>query len=360
MNQHIQQHGAVLALADQGHFWVNVERRSHEGASVACGQMFVQYQIPAQQRHPHPVVMVHGGGGQGLDYLGTPDGRPGWATWFLRQGYAVYVVDRPGHGRSPLHPDVMGAMTPMPSYEMIAALFTAPAPGAWPQAAKASQWPGSGKPGDPALDQLMAGMGPMLADLKQSQSLMQSAGAALLDRIGPAILLTHSMGGPFGWLVADVRPELVKAIVAVEPLGPVFEEFAPGIGYLEWGLTAVPMQFDPPAAHPGELRTERGAAPGAGRAACLVQAEPARRLRNLQGLPILVVSAEASLFAPFNHGAADFLRQAGAAAEHLPLEQIGIHGNGHMMMAEKNSDQIAQAIVDWLERHESGASTSGA
>ncbi|WP_075790904.1 alpha/beta hydrolase [Massilia putida] len=352
MNQHKEQEVQALTLAEQGHFWVNIERRALDGASVACGQMFVQYQIPAQQRHPHPIVMVHGGGGQGLDYLGTPDGRPGWATWFLRQGYAVYVVDRPGHGRSPLHPDAMGAMTPLPSYEMISALFTAPAPAAWPQAAQASQWPGSGVPGDPALDQLMAGMGPMLADLKLSQSLMQSAGAALLDRIGPAILLTHSMGGPFGWLVADVRPELVKAIVAVEPLGPVFDEFAPGIGRLEWGLTAVPMQFDPPAVHPSELRTERRTAPGPGQVDCLLQAEPARLLPNLKDLPILVVTAEASLFAPFNHGAADFLLQAGAAAEHLRLEQVGIYGNGHMMMAEKNSDQIAQEIGRWLERCE--------
>ena len=56
---------------------------------------------------PYPIVLIHGGGGQGTDWLGTPDGRPGWATFLVQEGYAVYVVDRPGHGRSPYHPDVL-------------------------------------------------------------------------------------------------------------------------------------------------------------------------------------------------------------------------------------------------------------
>jgi pimeloyl-ACP methyl ester carboxylesterase len=57
---------------------------------------------------------------------------------------------------------------------------------------------------------------------------MQSNGnvpAALLDRIGPAIILTHSQSGPFGWLIADARPKLVKAVVAVEPAGPAVPKY---------------------------------------------------------------------------------------------------------------------------------------
>ena len=42
-------------------------------------------------------------------YLTTPDGRAGWATLFVEQGRLVYVVDRPGHGRSPVIAEVMGA-----------------------------------------------------------------------------------------------------------------------------------------------------------------------------------------------------------------------------------------------------------
>lgn len=89
-----------LVIAEQGHFFSGVRR--HSGAfGTAVSGMHVEYQIPAHQRHPYPLVMVHGGGGQGLDYLAAPDGRPGWATLFLAAGHAVYVADRPGMGRSP-------------------------------------------------------------------------------------------------------------------------------------------------------------------------------------------------------------------------------------------------------------------
>lgn len=96
--------GSPVTISEQGAFWVGVGRRPTEAGTAAEAAMYVQYQIPADLRYPLPVVMVHGGGGQGTDYLSTPDGRPGWATRFLQAGYAVYVVDRPGHGRSPYHP----------------------------------------------------------------------------------------------------------------------------------------------------------------------------------------------------------------------------------------------------------------
>lgn len=345
-------HPTPITIADQGCFWIGGERVGTPHGTLAAGQMFVQYQIPAVQKHDYPVVLVHGGGGQGTDYLETPDGRPGWATWFLRHGYAVYVVDRPGHGRSPFHPDALGPLGPSMPYEMISALFTAPPAekSHWPQAGLHTQWPGSGTPGDPALDQFMASLGPLIPDLVKTHEHMLRCGCALLDRIGPAILVTHSMGGPFGWIVADARPELVKAIVAVEPVGPVFESPMPGMPSLDWGLTAIPLHFDPPAQNASELRTERRAAPGPGLMDCQVQAEPARKLPRLAGIPVAVVVGEASFMAPFEHGAADFLVQAGVPAELLRLEQHGIHGNGHMTMSERNSDEVAAFIADWLQR----------
>jgi hypothetical protein len=72
-----------LVLSGQGGFWVGTGRRQAEAGTVPEAAMYVQYQIPADLRHPLPVVMVHGGGGQGTDFLSTPDGRPGWATRFL-------------------------------------------------------------------------------------------------------------------------------------------------------------------------------------------------------------------------------------------------------------------------------------
>src|SRR5262249_58779762 len=83
-----------------------------------------------------------------------------------------------------------------------------------------AQWPGEGKPGDPAFDQFYASQFPSLTSFAKQQELNRDALVALLDKIGPAILLTHSQSGAFNWPVADARPNLLKALVAVEPRGP--------------------------------------------------------------------------------------------------------------------------------------------
>ena len=104
---------APLDLAEWSYFWIGVEQ-AHlaRGTSTNGKQMYVEYWIPARVTRPFPIVLVHGGGGQGLDWMGTPDGHPGWVTYLLQEGYKVYVVDRPGHGRSPWHPDLHGPFPP--------------------------------------------------------------------------------------------------------------------------------------------------------------------------------------------------------------------------------------------------------
>jgi pimeloyl-ACP methyl ester carboxylesterase len=193
----------------------------------------------------------------------------------------------------------------------------------------------------------MASQEPLMLDVAVVQEGMRRGGVELLDRIGPAIVMTHSMGAPLGWLVAEERPEKVRAILAVEPLGPAFADL-PGIGSLPWGLTSVPITFDPPVSEPSELRTELRPAPAPDLLDCLVQAEPARQLSNLRGIPIVVVTAEASWHAQLDWGVVAFLAQAGATVEHLRLADHGIHGNGHLMMLEKNNAEIATLLANWM------------
>jgi pimeloyl-ACP methyl ester carboxylesterase len=301
-----------------------------DGRTIRAGQMYVACLVPEDLRSPTPVVMIHGGGGQGTDFLSTPDGRPGWAFRFLQAGHAIYVVDRPGHGRSPFHPDALGAMSPLPVYEDMARRFTASHRHEdWPQAPLHRQWPDGGEPGSPTLDQLMSSVGPTNATLAEAQALAREAGAALLDQLGPSILLTHSMGGPCGWAIADARPDLVKAIVAVEPLSPPFMDHP--LGRLDWGLTAIPLTFDPPVADPGDLH-------GGG----------VRRLASLAAIPVAVLTAEASWMVEPNRLVVDFLRSHGVTVDHLRLEEHGIRGNGHMMVSEANSDEIADLVLEWI------------
>ena len=183
---------------------------------------------------------------------------------------------------------------------------------------------------------------------------------ALLDRIGPAIVLMHSQSGAFAWPIADARPKLVKAIVAVEPNGPpVYETDFKGAP--DWfadtgarktsGLGMVPLTYDPPLKSGGKLSFVRQDAPDApDLVRGWLQAEPARKLPNLAKVPILILVAEASYHAAYDHCTAAYLAQAGVPNTFLRLESIGIRGNGHMMMLEKNSDRIAGVIEDWLKK----------
>jgi hypothetical protein len=67
--------------------------------------------------------------------------------------------------------------------------------------------------------------------------------------------------------------------------------------------------------------------------------------------PILNLAAEASFYAPYNHCTVGYLNRADVKVTYVKFADIGLRGNGHMMMMEKNSDAIAQVIVDWLDKN---------
>jgi peptidoglycan/xylan/chitin deacetylase (PgdA/CDA1 family) len=83
---------------------------------------------------------------------------------------------------------------------------------------------------------------------------------------------------------------------------------------------------------------------------CWLQKEPARQLPNLQKMPILVLTSEASYHAPYDHCTVKYLAQAGVKATHIRLAELGIHGNSHVMMNEKNNKEIAAVIEKWLDQ----------
>ena len=89
-----------LSLRDLGEKYVGYTTQPGDKGSLNVeNAMFVQYMLPTNRRHRYPLVLIHGGGGQGTDWLQTPDGRDGWADYFVADGWDVYVVDRPGHGK---------------------------------------------------------------------------------------------------------------------------------------------------------------------------------------------------------------------------------------------------------------------
>jgi hypothetical protein len=115
-----------------------------------------------------------------------------------------------------------------------------------------------------------------------------------------------------------------------------------------WGVTRAKMTYDPSAANPEDLklvRQDKADAPGLVR--CFTQAEPARKLPNLAGIPILILTSEASYHAPYDHCTSKWLEQAGAKNTFVRLSDRNIRGNGHMMMLEKNNLLISAFLRRW-------------
>jgi pimeloyl-ACP methyl ester carboxylesterase len=338
-----------------GYFFVGGRYVETEKGPLMQRQMYVEYQIPAVRTQRYPIVMIHGAAQTGTNFTGTPDGRKGWAEYFVEQGYAVYVIDQPARGRSP-YMDSLGALTRFPASQ-IEQRFTAHEKfNLWPQAKLHTQWPGEGprkgQRGDPVFDQFYASQVQYIASNAVTQELNRDAGAALLDKIGPAIVFTHSQSGAIGWPMADARPKLVKAIVAAEPSGPPFANAVFGEEPARlWGVTDIPMTYDPPVSDPKQISVAReSAADGPNLERCRLQAEPARRMPNLAGIPILILAAESSYHAVYDHCTAKYLAQAGVANDFVRLENVGIRGNGHMLMIEKNNLEIAAYIAGWLRK----------
>jgi pimeloyl-ACP methyl ester carboxylesterase len=267
-------------------------------------QMYVQYQIPAQRRFRYPVIMVHGSWHTGKTYGSTPDGREGWGTYFLRRGFATYIVDDPNRGRSSYDMTninlVRLGMAPPESLPRILQRTNEQAWTTFRIGPELGQLNPGGKFPLKAADQYFAQLTDNYRDTLENRKITNAL-IALVDSIGPAIILTHSQSGPFGWLAAIARPELVKAVVAVEPIS-------------SW----TPIDF-----------------------------------AALAKTPITIIRGDFDSDAGIatSQGFIDSTTAAGGDASLIRLPERGITGNSHMMMLERNNLKIARLIIDWMGEH---------
>jgi pimeloyl-ACP methyl ester carboxylesterase len=340
-----------LVIDKQGNFFVG---GYYNARDEFVGQMYVEYQIPQRRTQKYPIILVPGGGQIGSGWWTTPDGREGWAQYFLRRGYAVYVVDQAARGRSAYNSDLgplSDAFNVLGAQQLWAA---AERFNLWPAARLHTQWVGPAVKGDPTFDQFMKSQSdwlPLGSNALQTQ-LTRDGLIALVDQIGPAILVPHSQPGWPAWEVADRRPNKVKALVQIEPGGPPVFALAPLFPAVEipWGLTYDQLGYSPAVSNPSELKFVQVAVNYPDVGTCWLQAEPARQLPRLR-MPILLLSSPAgynTLWDPCTH---EYLKQAGVEHTWLKLQDTGIHGNGHFMFIEKNSDEVAGVVLDWIENH---------
>ncbi|KAJ6440841.1 alpha/beta-hydrolase [Purpureocillium lavendulum] len=328
------------------------------GGHIFQDQMYVERLLPADGvTQDTPLVLIHGQAQTGTNFLDKPDGGCGWATCFLNQGFEVYIVDQTFRGRSAWQPGQGAASPSTYSAETIQKRFTAVRQyKLWPQALLHTQWPGNGTMGDPVFDSFYASNVQFISDAVYQQAAVQAAGAALLDRIGrPTVLIGHSQGGLMPIVIADANPELTKGLILLEPTGPPFREAVFSTNPArKWGLTDIPVAFSPAVNDPAvDLKQQVFPSRRDNRTECVLQAEtpPPRQLANFAEKPILVLTSEASYHASYDYCTVKFLEQAGCSkTDHIELEHIGIHGNGHMFFMEKNSNEIQRVVKHWVEK----------
>lgn len=340
--------------------------RFHVGGNVqvddtgsrVVNQMYVE-RIHQTSASPHPrIVMVHGTDQTGLCFLQTPDGRPGWAYDFARLGWDVYVVDQVARGRSAYDPAVHGALSRMDVEELKALFIHAEVHGRFAHAVDHWRWPAAQAiSGETSFDAFAASQVASISNLALAEELNTVALSALFHHIGSAVLLTHSQASAFGFQLCDREPGLVKAHVTVEPNGPPFYDVI-HVGEPKWhetnrtpsrpwGITRRPLRYDPSPQTPDDLNpvhvmaTEMNMPPG-------WLPEPIRALPHLARTPHTVVTGAASYRTLLDYWTVTFLIEAGVPTTHFKLADHNVHGNGHMMMLEDNSSDIALQLAELL------------
>ncbi|RCI07995.1 hypothetical protein L249_7822, partial [Ophiocordyceps polyrhachis-furcata BCC 54312] len=365
-------------------YWADAGKVMRSG-----GHMYVERLDPLLIVHPLPIVFIHGDWHTGQIWTTKPDGRPGWAAYFLYQGYRVYVVDLPACGRSnsltgsQVH---VANQSPVPSKAIVSRDVTATASQThegWDSAKKHNKWPGTGQPGDGTFERYYASLVPLLLRKVDRQKLAQNALAELLENTGPAILIGEGTGATMAWLAADAKPHLVAHVMAIEPAGPPCgsargqglggtRRFTPYIrldpNVRAYGLADIPMRFEPPIPESDGEEEDGNANPKLDvlstamfnevGATCVMQrcaenshtrphTQP-RTLVNLQLMGHTIVTAQASSHSTYDWATVKFLRQAGVTVEGRRLEEYGVTGNGHLMFLEVNSDEIACLLCMWI------------
>lgn len=278
------------------------------------GQMYVQYLTPRGKTNVPRVVLIHGSGHTGKSYETTPDGREGWFTYFARRGIATYVVDLPGRGRSGFDVNAVNAAALHPQSRYVGAEikgFTREA--AWTifrfgpafgVASAGTQFPVTAA--DQYFMQLVPDGEAWLATPQQVLAL-----GKLLELIGPSVLVVHSLSGPDGIDAALARPDLVKALVSIEPVWcDLTRETAARFAASQIHLLTLFGDFSNSESVAENYWTGR-------RRAC--------------------------------QDACDQVRAAGGRADCIYLPDWGIRGNSHMLMMDANNAAIADFVLEWLQ-----------
>jgi len=323
----VQTPDTPLVLKAQGSFFVGGEKAEQTqgelgnlgpGGHIAVNQMYVRYMVPQGGDGNVPVVMVHGATLTGKSWETTPDGRMGWDEYFVRKGHPVYVPDQVGRGRSGFNQavfnNVRAGSAPQANQP------------AWLRFSDEGVWPNFRfglKPGAPypdsqfpvtAVDELAKqGVPDVSFGGVPTPNPTLKAMSDLAGQLNGAILMGHSQSGSFPLEAALIDPAATRGLVLVEPgrcpAGYTTEQIA--------ALAKVPI--------------------------LVVFGDHRDTPTGLPTLPSWQARFEAC------QALISRVTSAGGQAQMLNPPDRGIRGNSHMIMQDKNSLQIADLILQWID-----------
>jgi pimeloyl-ACP methyl ester carboxylesterase len=156
---------------------------------------------PAPATAPLPIIFIAGAAQTGTNFLDTPDGRPGWASYFLSRGHTVYLSDQPARGRSFWLPGE-GNIGSIGSPSSVSDIFTDVANNGnqWPQAKLHTQWSGTGRMGDSTFDTFYKSQVQLQTDRFIGEEQNAQAYSSLVDLVGECVIISHSQAGAYGML----------------------------------------------------------------------------------------------------------------------------------------------------------------
>jgi pimeloyl-ACP methyl ester carboxylesterase len=274
----------------------------------AIEQMYVQYTLLADPSFPYPVLMWHGGGQTGVTWEDTPDGRPGWQQRFLEGGFDVYVSDAVERGRASFarSPEFFAGEAIFRSQQDAWSMFRfGPLDGFDIDPAKRRFFPDGQWP-EEATDQYQK---QVVARWAGHEGITQAAYDRLIEHIGPCVIVSHSQSGAFSFQAALNNPAHVKAVVSLEPSG---------------GGESSPARF--------------AALASAGTRHLVIWGD------NFDGH---------ERWAIFRNHVVEYGQAVSAAGgfwEEMDLPRMGIAGNSHFPMMDRNSDHISSLVQDWLRK----------
>ncbi len=320
-------------------FFGGTVKKRDDGTTFHGDHGYTQFYIPANSR-TYPIILWHGLGQSGRSFESTPDGREGFQALLPRDNWSIYIIDQPRRGRAG-RTDSKAPDLSHPTLSSEAGVWSAFRLGRWlapnaPTAYEVLQMPLDGETLNQFMRQQVPDTGELIRTPEYHKVLADTTGK-LLERTGPAILVTHSYSGQLGWYTGMRYPEDIKAIVAYEPGQYVYPEGVP---------------FKPVESPLESIQTGQK-----------LQLVPMDDFKKLTKIPILIVFGDNIATEPgtvYNEevwrnslmNARQFVEEVnklGGDAKLVVLPELGIKGNTHAAFADLNNKEIQKIMTDWLD-----------